>query len=30
MVSVFDGDKEQTIDLVAGRKKQESVKLVTE
>lgn len=30
MVSIFDGDKEQTIDLVAGRKKQESVKLVTE
>jgi hypothetical protein len=30
MVSVFDGVKEQTIDLVAGRKKQESVKIITE
>ncbi|MCE7923670.1 MAG: hypothetical protein DYG98_11480 [Haliscomenobacteraceae bacterium CHB4] len=29
MVSVFDGVKEQTIDLVAGRKKQESVKIIT-
>jgi hypothetical protein len=30
MVSIFDGVKEQTIDLVAGRKKQESVKIVVE
>ena len=30
MVSVFDGVKEQTIDLVAGRKKQESVKIITD
>jgi hypothetical protein len=30
MVSIFDGVKEQTIDLVAGRKKQESVKIITE
>ena len=30
MVSVFDGVKEQTIDLVAGRKKQESVKITTD
>lgn len=30
MVSVFDGEKEQTIDLVAGRKKQESVKITLE
>lgn len=30
MVSVFDGVNEQTIDLVAGRKKQESVKITTE
>lgn len=30
MVTIFDGVKEQTIDLVAGRKKQESVKIITE
>jgi len=30
MVSIFDGVKEQTIDLVAGRKKQESVKIISE
>lgn len=30
MVSVFDGVKEQTIDLVADRKKQESVKIIME
>ena len=30
MVSVFDGVREQTIDLVADRKKQESVKIVME
>lgn len=30
MVSVFDGTREQTIDLVAGRKNQESVKIITE
>lgn len=30
MVTISDGVKEQTIDLVAGRKKQESVKIVTE
>ena len=30
MVSVFDGVKVQTIDLVAGRKKQESVKIIAE
>ena len=30
MVLIFDGVKEQTIDLVAGRKKQESVKILTE
>lgn len=30
MVSVFDGVREQTIDLVAGRKKQESVKIISE
>ena len=30
MVSIFDGVREQTIDLVAGRKKQESVKIMLE
>ena len=30
MVSIFDGVRTQTIDLVAGRKKQESVKIVLE
>jgi hypothetical protein len=30
MVSIFDGVREQTIDLVAGRKKQESVKILLE
>lgn len=30
MVLIFDGSREQTIDLVAGRSKQESVKIVTE
>lgn len=30
MVSIFDGVKEQTINLVAGRKKQESVKITLE
>jgi len=30
MVLIFDGVREQTIDLVAGRKKQESVKIITE
>ena len=30
MVSIFDGVREQTIDLVAGRKKQESVKIILE
>lgn len=30
MVSIFDGVKEQIIDLVAGRKKQESVKITLE
>jgi len=29
-VIIFDGSKEQVIDLVAGRKKQESVKIITE
>ncbi len=29
-VLISDGDQEQTIDLVAGRKKQESVKIITE
>ncbi len=29
-VIIFDGTKEQVIDLVAGRKKQESVKIITE
>ena len=30
MISIFDGVKEQTIDLVAGRKTQESVKIIVE
>lgn len=30
MISIFDGIHEQTIDLVAGRKKQESVKIVVD
>jgi hypothetical protein len=30
MISIFDGTREQTIDLVAGRKKQESVKITVE
>ncbi|MBN8677808.1 MAG: hypothetical protein J0M29_06250 [Chitinophagales bacterium] len=30
MVLIFDGIKEQTIDLVAGRSKQESVKIIAE
>jgi hypothetical protein len=30
MVSIFDGVREQTIDLVASRSKQESVRIVAE
>lgn len=30
MISIFDGVREQTIDLVAGRKSQESVKIILE